>query len=85
MIKRTRLLVKKLIILAVGVPITIVGIILIPLPGPGVLIALLGLFVLSLEFEFADNWFGSIKQKIQDVYDESMKRYHERLDEIDKR
>jgi uncharacterized protein (TIGR02611 family) len=32
------------------------GIILIPLPGPGILVVLLGLFILSLEFEWAKNY-----------------------------
>ena len=44
---------KKLFILIVGVTILIFGLILLILPGPGILIVISGLIVLSIEFVWA--------------------------------
>lgn len=44
---------RKIVILLTGLPIIILGIILIPLPGPGLLVCFIGLLVLSIEFEWA--------------------------------
>ncbi|HEX5743983.1 MAG TPA: PGPGW domain-containing protein [Candidatus Saccharimonadales bacterium] len=44
---------RKAVILLTGVPIIILGLILIPLPGPGLLVCFLGMLILSLEFEWA--------------------------------
>jgi uncharacterized protein (TIGR02611 family) len=52
---------RKLLISLVGFPIIIIGIILIPLPGPGILVVILGLFILSLEFEWAKRYLESAK------------------------
>ncbi len=51
--KRTRYSIKKMISATIGFPLVVLGIILIPLPGPGLLTSLLGLFVLSYEFDWA--------------------------------
>jgi len=41
---------KKLLIFIVGIVVVIVGIILLPLPGPGLLIITGGLVILATEF-----------------------------------
>ncbi len=51
--ERTVKYVRKAVIAVVGGLLTIVGLILIPLPGPGFLIVFAGVFILSLEFD----WF----------------------------
>jgi uncharacterized protein (TIGR02611 family) len=52
---------RKLLVSLAGFPIVILGIILIPLPGPGILVVLLGLFILSLEFDWAKRYIDKVK------------------------
>ena len=65
---------KKLLVGIVGFPLLFVGLILIPLPGPGVLISLLAFFILSLEFDWADQYFQKAKNVVKKIYDESKAR-----------
>ena len=60
--------IRKLAVVLLSLPIFVIGIILIPLPGPGLLICLLGLVVLSLEFESAKKYRDAIWQKIKDLF-----------------
>lgn len=57
-------LLKKLIVVMIGLPITLVGIILVPLPGPGLLVMFVGLFILSLEFDWAKKYVDEIKLRL---------------------
>ena len=41
----------KTFITIIGLPILVIGIVLIPLPGPGLLVTLLGLFILSFAYD----------------------------------
>jgi uncharacterized protein (TIGR02611 family) len=52
---------RKLLVSLAGFPIILLGIILIPLPGPGILVVILGLFILSLEFEWAKHYTEKLK------------------------
>lgn len=45
----------------VGTVVVLVGIVLLPLPGPGSLVILLGLAILGLEFPFARRWVVRIR------------------------
>lgn len=78
--RRGKKALKKLIVGAVGFPLLAVGIILIPLPGPGVLVSLLAFFILSLEFDWAEKYFNQAKAVIKKIYDEAK----ERADKISK-
>lgn len=62
---KTALLIRKLVIALIGFPIIIVGIILIPLPGPGILICLLGLIILSFEFDWAKRYADRAKASLR--------------------
>lgn len=53
--------VRKLIIGTVGFSILVLGIILIPLPGPGILVCILGLIILSWEFTWAERHLDRAK------------------------
>jgi uncharacterized protein (TIGR02611 family) len=53
---------RKLLVALAGFPVILLGIILIPLPGPGILVVILGLFILSLEFDWAKRYFESAKE-----------------------
>ncbi|RWZ78908.1 MAG: TIGR02611 family protein [Candidatus Microsaccharimonas sossegonensis] len=47
----------------VGGLVTIIGVILIPYPGPGWLIVFAGLAILATEFQFAAKWLTWLKAK----------------------
>ena len=49
----------------VGSAIIVVGIVLLPLPGPGWLIIFAGLFVLSTEFEWAERLLEFARDKVR--------------------
>ena len=74
-------IIRKFIALMVGLPILVVGIILIPLPGPGLVICFIGLFVLSLEFDLAKGYLNRTKEAFRKIYKEA----RERADKIEKR
>lgn len=57
-------LIRKLVVLAIGLPLTVFGAILIPLPGPGLIIMFIGLFILSLEFNWARKYVDEIKDRL---------------------
>jgi uncharacterized protein (TIGR02611 family) len=49
----------------VGLMIIVIGIILLPLPGPGWLVIFFGLFVLSTEFEWAERLLDYARDKVR--------------------
>ncbi|MBI2588801.1 hypothetical protein HYW35_01125 [Candidatus Saccharibacteria bacterium] len=69
---------RKIIIAFLGLPVLIIGLILIPLPGPGVLVTAGGLFILSLEFKWADRHLQRFKKIINQLIDKSMKKVREK-------
>lgn len=68
--KRVKVWLAKLLALVVGIPILVLGVILIPLPGPGILLCLLGFFVLSLAFDWPKPYLEKMKQTIIRVFNE---------------
>ena len=46
--------VKRYSIAAVGFLVLAIGVVLMPLPGPGVLIVLVGVLILATQFEWAE-------------------------------
>lgn len=65
---------KKAGVLAIGIPVLALGIILIPLPGPGLLVTLMGLLILSMEFELARKYRDKLKKKFKNIYHDSKNR-----------
>lgn len=59
--KRFAKAVKKFIIAIIGFGILIIGLVLIPLPGPGILVTVLGLLILSWEFAWAERQLDKAK------------------------
>ena len=47
---------RKVGILVVGTIVVLVGIALLPLPGPGMVVIILGLVILAQEFDWAQRW-----------------------------
>ncbi len=68
---------RKLLVAAIGIPLLIIGIILIPLPGPGFLVCFLALFILSLEFKIFRKYFEFIKTKLKKIIDEAKIKYQD--------
>jgi Flp pilus assembly protein TadB len=71
-------LVRKLAILIAGSLLLLVGAALLVLPGPGLLVIALGLFVLSLEFEWADRYFQRVKKQTERLNGPLKKRLNKR-------
>lgn len=63
---------SKIAVAVAGTVIIIVGIILIPLPGPGWLIVFSGLALLSLEFPLAAKIVNWIKQKALFIWNNTL-------------
>ena len=66
--------IRKIIVGIIGFPLLAVGIVLIPLPGPGVLVSLLAFFILSLEFDWAERYFQQAKSILKKIYDEAKEK-----------
>jgi uncharacterized protein (TIGR02611 family) len=65
---------KKGIILIVGIVVIILGIILLPAPGPGLLVIAFGLFILSTEFAWAERRLATLKLKFKEISDKAKSR-----------
>lgn len=64
--RRTVLILRKIGIAVGGGLVLAAGIAMIPLPGPGWLVVVAGLYILSLEFVWADRLFNRIKDRVID-------------------
>lgn len=73
-------IIQKILAGLIGFPLLILGIILIPIPGPGLLLCFVALFILSLGFDWANNYFDRAKQALRKMYDAAK----ERADRIEK-
>jgi tellurite resistance protein TerC len=58
---------KRIAIGLVGGAVLLVGIAMIILPGPAFVVIPVGLGILSLEFAWARNWLGKIKDRARSV------------------
>jgi ABC-type dipeptide/oligopeptide/nickel transport system permease subunit len=72
---------KQIISAVFGLPLLIIGIILIPLPGPGLLVSFLALLILSWGFEGAKVHVEKSKQIFKKLYLDAKAR----ADRIEKR
>lgn len=69
---------RKIIILAISLPLLALGIILIPLPGPGLLISLAALLLLSTEVEQVKPWLERRQAQLKQLWQD----YKTKQDEI---
>lgn len=67
--KRTVKYIRKFGIAIAGILLLIVGAALLVLPGPGLLVILAGLIVLSFEFEWAEKYVHQVRQKMHEASD----------------
>jgi hypothetical protein len=71
---KTTLLLKKIISAVIGVPLFVLGIILIPLPGPGLIICFAALLVLSWGFDGAKVYADKIRLQLKKIIDNAKQR-----------
>lgn len=71
---------KKAIISIAGFALLIGGIILVPLPGPGLLLMLGGLLLLATEFDWAKDYAEKVKQRLRAIQANSRARYERAMD-----
>ena len=55
--------IKKAAVLLVGVVVVLAGIALLALPGPGMIVIIVGLLILSTEFDWAQKWLDIAVEK----------------------
>lgn len=60
-------LVRRVVVTVVGVAVLGLGVVLLVLPGPGVLVIALGFLILSTEYEWARRRFESARQKAAEL------------------
>lgn len=80
---RTKKILFRSFIAIIGFPILAIGIVLIPLPGPGLLLCFLGLFILSLAFDSAKTQLETYKSKIKEIINktkEKQERINRKID-----
>ncbi len=65
---------RKIIVFIIGIVVFILGVILIPLPGPGLLVCFAGLFILSLEFDWAKPYLERTKSEMNKVISKAKAR-----------
>jgi uncharacterized protein (TIGR02611 family) len=53
---------RQILVLLAGIPVIIVGIFMLVLPGPGIVVIILGLVILSMEFEWAKRYLDKAKE-----------------------
>jgi uncharacterized protein (TIGR02611 family) len=75
-VRRTRVgrIIWRVIITIVGVLVIAVGIVLLPLPGPGWLVIFAGLGLLSTEYAWARRLLAWTKQKASDLANRARRR-----------
>ncbi|MBA3265461.1 MAG: hypothetical protein H0T14_03685 [Nocardioidaceae bacterium] len=66
---------RKIWVTLTGWVLLVVGVVALPLPGPGLLILLTGLVVLSQEYEWAERRVEPVKQKAFDVAETGVATY----------
>ncbi len=60
---------RRIAVFVVGMAVVLVGVVLLPLPGPGSLVIALGLGVLSVEFLWARKGLGRLREVALQVRD----------------
>ena len=72
--KRMKKLFIQLVTLLIGLPLLGLGLILIPLPGPGLLVCFIALFILSFGFEWSKKYLEQIKAAFRVIYEKAKER-----------
>jgi uncharacterized protein (TIGR02611 family) len=60
---------RRIVVAVVGITVALLGVLMLVLPGPGVVTILAGLGILSMEFAFAKNWIKYIRARSTEAAD----------------
>ena len=60
---------RRIIVTIVGATVILIALALFVLPGPGILVLLIGLGILATEYKFARDWLETLKKKYEDGKD----------------
>lgn len=74
---KIRQVVRKILVFVTGLPLLVIGLILIPLPGPGVLISFLALLILSVEIPQVQPWLKRQQEKLDHLWQEYKRKQKE--------
>ncbi len=69
---------KRIVVLVVGLALVALGIVLIPLPGPGLLVSVAGLAVLATEFVWAERMLDTVKVRAKQASDVAKRSFFRR-------
>lgn len=58
--------IRRIMITVAGVTVLVIGVGLLVLPGPGIIVLIIGLAILATEYEIARIWLKKAKQKYDD-------------------
>lgn len=72
--KKAVITLRKILVAAIGFPLLVIGIILIPIPGPGLATCFLALLILSFEFDWASKYLDNAKKEFRKIYDKAKAR-----------
>ena len=73
----------KTFITIIGLPVLVIGIILIPLPGPGLLVTLLGLFILSFAYDSVKVYLEKYKKELMKIINKAKEKQKDINKKID--
>jgi uncharacterized protein (TIGR02611 family) len=65
---------RKVAVAIAGTVVLVIGIILIPLPGPGILVCLGALWIFSLEFQWSKKYFEKGKRQFQEALNKARQK-----------
>lgn len=65
---------KRIGVLVVGLALLVVGILMLVLPGPGVLVTMAGLALLATEYEWARRLLARVRQHARRITDQVRRR-----------
>ncbi len=55
-------LLRRIAVLAIGIPVSLIGIVLLVVPGPGTPVLVAGLAILAIEFQWAQRHMDRLKR-----------------------
>lgn len=64
---------RKLVVAVIGTTVLILGLIMIPVPGPGTPVILIGIAILATEFVWAKRLLAYAKRRVQELTQRSPK------------
>ena len=59
---------RRIVVLVLGSSVVLVGVVMLVLPGPGLLVIPLGLAILAAEFQWARLWLKKIRDVVEDAW-----------------